>query len=98
MSNIKKVFTVYILFGLAISALVTASGGYTALVIEGALGYMSAGTYTGLMALLTIGWLPALVSITLSSSNYLGFRAGKALPVQIMFVFTLCCRFFTKRK
>ena len=100
MSNAKKVFLIYILFGMAIAALITASGGYTSLVVEGAFlnTAMTNGTYMILMGIVTIGWLPALVTVMVSKQMYVTFPGGKLIPAAVLLIFMVFCRFFTKRK
>ena len=98
MSNAKKVFLIYILFGMAIAALLTASGAYTSLVVEGTLGTMTSGTYMALMGIVTIGWLPALVTVMVSKRMYVSLPGGKLIPAAVLLVFMVLCRFFTKRK
>lgn len=98
MSNAKKVFLIYILFGMAMASLITASGAYTSLVIEGALGTMTSGTYMILMGIVTIGWLPALVTVMVSKQMYITFPGGKLIPAAILLIFMVFCRFFTKKK
>ncbi|MBR5520870.1 MAG: hypothetical protein IKU54_02635 [Oscillospiraceae bacterium] len=100
MSNAKKVFLIYILFGLAIALTITASGGYTSLVTEGAFlnTAMTSGTYMILMGIVTVGWLPALVTVMVSKQIYVTFPGGKFIPAAILLAFMVLCRFFTKRK
>ncbi|MBQ8603472.1 MAG: hypothetical protein IJ410_01325 [Oscillospiraceae bacterium] len=89
---------IYILFGMAIAALITASGGYTSLVVEGAFlnTAMSGGTYMILMGIVTIGWLPALVTVLISKQIYVNLPGGKLIPAAILFVFMVFSRYCTK--
>ncbi len=98
MSSAKKVLLIYLLFGLGISAFITFSGAYTNLVVNSSMGAMSVGTYTGIMGLVTVGWLPICISILISSVKYLQFPAGRILPLLVISLFIACCRICVKKK
>lgn len=62
MNKFAKIVLLYILFGFIIALAVTFGGAYSSLVVNSSLGYMSNIGYFSLMALLVVGWIPALIS------------------------------------
>ena len=98
MKKLLKVAGLYIFIGLLVAAGVTFTGGYSSLVVNSALGPMSAGTYAGLMAVVAVGWLPAGIAVLRSDMIYLSAPFGKMGAATVIAVFTVAVVSVLKEK
>ena len=84
MKKTLKIIGLYFAFGVIISILITAFGGYEDLLINQTMGNIGVSGYITIMLYVIVFWLPGFVTMLFSKHDYLAFLYAK--PILFVFI------------